>query len=262
MKIALCTTTIHPPHALKLQRKHSADVRFFVALDQKGPDLASMLEIENCAWLTPLCQMGWKCAHALPWNSLSRRNIAFLEALKWGAEAIVSWDCDNLPIDELYFNEFMAALYAPWNGLAVGSAAKMFTTAGGAVSSHAWFDPGNLLMPPTPHRGFPYRIKSKPIYGHAEDVKVGVAAGLVLGDPDIDATTRMVNAPDIKQASELGHAGVVVDLLKQWTVFNTQNTAVIAPLVPAWFLMPEVGRMDDIYASLIVQRSAREYGYQ
>src|SRR6266404_3488320 len=125
MKLALCTTTIHPPYALKLLRKHSGDVKFFVALDQKAPDLTSVFEIDNCVWLTPLCQMGWKCAHALPWNSLSRRNIAFLEALKWGAEAVISWDCDNLPMDELYFNNFNAALLPTWNGLIANVAAEM-----------------------------------------------------------------------------------------------------------------------------------------
>jgi hypothetical protein len=36
------------------------------------------------------------------------------------------------------------------------------------------------------------------------------------------------------------------------------NTAVIRELIPAWFMMPGVGRHDDIYASLIVQRVARE----
>ena len=58
----------------------------------------------------------------------------------------------------------------------------------------------------------------------------------------------------------LGATGVVVDLHTH-TVFNSQNTAVIRELIPAWFMMPGVGRHDDIYASLIVQRVARERGY-
>ena len=37
MKIALCTTTIHIPHALKLMREIGPDVRFFVAGDEKTP---------------------------------------------------------------------------------------------------------------------------------------------------------------------------------------------------------------------------------
>jgi hypothetical protein len=83
---------------------------------------------------------------------------------------------------------------------------------------------------------------------------------LVIGDPDIDATTRMELAPDIGQVHILGSAGVVVDR-DTWTVFNSQNTAVVRELLPAWFMMPGVGRHDDIYASLIVQRVARERGY-
>ncbi len=46
-----------------------------------------------------------------------------------------------------------------------------------------------------------------------------------------------------------------------WTVYNTQNTATVRDLVPAWFLGPELGRMDDIFASMIVQRVGRERDY-
>jgi hypothetical protein len=82
----------------------------------------------------------------------------------------------------------------------------------------------------------------------------------VLGDPDIDATTRMELRPDVAQVHMLGAAGVVVDP-HTWTVFNSQNTAMVRELIPAWFMMPGVGRHDDIYASLIVQRVARERGH-
>ena len=63
--------------------------------------------------------------------------------------------------------------------------------------------------------------------------------------------------PDIGAVHILGSTGVVVDS-HTWTVFNSQNTAVIRELIPAWFMMPGVGRHDDIYASLIVQRVMRE----
>lgn len=248
MRLALCTTTIHVPHALKLLRKCSSDVRFFVAFDKKSifPTKEDVLNLEDCEWLYPSTQGGkWKCSELLGWNTIARRNIAFLEALKWGADVIYSWDDDNIPVSIAHF-DLIEAAFDSFNGLKVGE--------------RPWFDPGWLLVPPTRHRGFPRDQINRCMARSGVDAKVGVAAGLVLGDSDIDATTRMEKAPDIGQVHLMGTFGVVVDL-NTWTVFNSQNTAIIRDLVPAFFLMPNVGRHDDIFASLIVQRVGRERGY-
>ncbi len=249
MKIALCTTTIHVPHALKLLRKCSADVHFFVAFDQNIEKGAIIMVEELGGKLVKPVMRGhpeWKCSQALGWNTIARRNIAFLEALKWGADLIVSWDDDNIPVSLDYFNRFAWAVGHPFNGLK-------------ASGYDNWFDPGFLLVPRTKHRGFPHDKPRMVTIDHVENARVGVAAGLVLGDPDIDATTRIATDPDIQSVSEIGRTGIVVDL-HTWTVFNSQNTAVVRELIPAWFMMPGVGRHDDIYASLIVQRVARERG--
>jgi hypothetical protein len=244
MKIALCTTTIHIPHALKLLRKCSAEVKFFVATDEKTPEEISGLGIANTVFVRAGNYGDWKCSEAIGWNTLARRNIAFLEALKWGADIIYSWDDDNIPTSSYHFVPFDG----PWafDGIDVGAP--------------DWFDPGFLLIPRTRHRGIPYGRLDAPRIGTVTGVKIGVMAGLVIGDPDVDATTRMELRPDIGQVHLLGQAGVIVDP-NTWTVFNSQNTAVIRELIPAWFMMPGAGRHDDIYASLIVQRVARERGY-
>jgi hypothetical protein len=256
MKIALATTTIHVPHALKLMRKCDPNVRFFVAMDEKTPfqaiaswdgtdsrDPRRDTPMSNTEWLAPVHQKKWKCSEAIGWNTLARRNIAFLEALKWGADVIYSWDNDNIPVDLDHFTQLEVLGGMLYDGVKVGN--------------YHWFDPGSLLIPHTRHRGFPYdmphRNKAEPVI----NAKVGVAAGLVIGDPDIDAVTRMEHRPDIGSVHILGSTGVVVDP-HTWTVFNSQNTAVVRELIPAWFMMPNVGRHDDIYASLIVQRVARE----
>ena len=245
MKIALCTTTIHIPHALKLMRKCSADVGFFVALDKKTPDEAVTLTYElNGSALTE-GNRAWKCSEAIGWNTLARRNIAFLEALKWGADVIYSWDNDNIPVSELHF--------VPFDSLWVFDGIKVFSPLG-------WFDPGTLLIPATRHRGYPHDISSMRYAEPITDAKVGVAAGLIIGDPDIDAVTRMEHRPDIGQVHLLGQTGVVVDP-HTWTVWNSQNTAVVRELIPAWFMAPGCQRHDDIFASLIVQRVMRERGY-
>lgn len=252
MKIALTTTTIHVPHALKLLRKCSLDVKFFVAGDCKTPhDEVFALLQDHChpaAYIdsVPTPYEGavpYKCSAFIGCNTLARRNIAFLEALKWGADVIYSWDDDNLPISDSHF-VFLNRLVGKYSGISVAGA-------------EGWFDPGQLLIPATRHRGIPY-ASPRSIYARsAVDASIGVAAGLVIGDPDIDATTRMEVRPDIGAVHALGSAGVVVQR-DNWTVFNSQNTAVVRELIPAWFMMPNTGRHDDIYASLIVQRVARE----
>lgn len=246
MKIALCTTVIHTPHALALLRNCSPEVRFFVAMDDKTPKAAYdfISELDNAQHYYH-GDGAWKCSKLIGFSTIARRNIAFLEALSWGADVIYSHDDDNLPIATDHF-DLIEAAFDPFNGIKMGE--------------RPWFDPGWLLVPPTRHRGFPRDQTNRCMAHSGVDAKVGVAAGLVIGDPDVDAVTRMEHAPDIGGVHLLGQTGVVVDL-NTWTVFNSQNTAVIRDLVPAWFLMPNVGRHDDIYASLIVQRVARERGY-
>src|SRR6266851_8561961 len=181
MKIALCTTTIHVPHALKLMRKCSADVRFFIACDKKTPDKNEMPETTNTVYFWPSSQEKWKCSEAIGWNTLSRRNIAFLEALKWGADVIYSWDNDNLPADLDHFTHFE----------------RWWSSGINIASETGWFDPGSLLIPATRHRGFPHNKPVSKMASPVIDAPIGVAAGLVIGDPDIDAVTRMEHSADI-----------------------------------------------------------------
>ena len=252
MKIALITTTVNVPTVLALYRKLGPDVAFFVAADEKTPLEAYEFcaSIPNCEIYSPDRQrdLGYACSELLGWNCVERRNIALLEAVKSKADIIVTVDDDNAGFDWGYFEKMNDALdnARPWFGLK-------------ASSPTGWFDPGALLVPQTKHRGFPISVPSRPVFEPVIDAKIGVAQGLCLGDPDIDAVTRIATAPIIHSVSELGRAGIVVDN-KCWTVFNTQNTAFIRELAPAMFQPPGTGRYSDIYASLITQRVMRERG--
>lgn len=269
MKIALCTTTIHVPHALKLMRKCSADVEIFVAIEatcaaDKIIDVVESKEVLGRAVTRGTHPPnGWKCSESIGWNTLARRNIAFLEALKWGADVIYSWDNDNIPIGTDHFDvlhelfEFRRSRVVDNWMHSPGDPVKFSGIK--VAGDNGWFDPGTLLIPATRHRGFPHAILRSKLAQPVVNARIGVAAGLVIGDPDIDATLRLERSPDIGAVHLLGQTGVVVDL-QNYTVFNSQNTAVIRELIPAWFMMPGVGRHDDIYASLIVQRVARERG--
>jgi len=248
MKVALCTTTIHVPHALKLMRKCDPNVRFFVAVDEKTPGEVHRFvdEIDNAQHYYH-GDGNWKCSRAIGFNTLARRNIAFLEALAWGADVIYSWDDDNLVIGTDHFGLIGMAINCWFNGLQV-------------TGAEGWFDPGQLLIPRTRHRGFPHARLSHPHVSSIVDARIGVAAGLVIGDPDIDATTRMEIRPDIGAVHIIGQVGVVVER-DTWTIWNSQNSAVIRELIPAWFMAPCCGRHDDIFASQVVQRVMRDRGY-
>lgn len=250
MKFALVTTTINVPHVLKLYRACTTDVRFFVVGDRKTPKEAYefALTLDNTQISMPESGHQWKCSELIGFNCIQRRNIGFLEALKWGASAVLSIDDDNIPLHALsFFKDLRAVLEGRFDGV-------------GARGEYHWIDPGQYLRPPAKHRGFPNSVTHEAVYQPIVGAKVGVAAGMCLGDPDIDATTRMVNAPDVQQVSQLVENGIVAHH-QTWTVFNSQNTAILREFLPAWFMWPGVGRHDDIYASLVVQRVMRERNY-
>lgn len=255
-KIALVTTTINVPEVLALYRALGPDVHFYIVGDRKTPDeqvVDFLLDIPNHSYYGADLLNDYKCAKYIGWNSIQRRSLGYLEALRDGADVILAWDDDNIAVDRAYFKNIQT-VFEPG---AVFDGPMLSNTQG-------WVDPGQLLVPQTKHRGFPYDVKSEIEVSHAVGAKVGVAAGLVLGDPDCDAVTRMTMAPIVHSVSELGRAGVVVEPTCH-TVFNSQNSAFLRELVPAMFLWPphsqltsHGSRYDDIYASLVAQRIMRE----
>lgn len=255
MKTALITTTINVPTVLKLYRQHGPDVKFFIALDENSDfsGIAKAPQIPNCSWLTPDWQKKWKCSPLIGFRNIQRRNLALLEAVEWGADIIVSIDDDNIPIGDggvggPYFWWFQRLLGAygdhPFNGAKVSSPT-------------GWFDVGTLLAPASPHRGFPHDVESQTVVSHVVGAKVGAAAGIVLGDPDVSAVTRMALAPEVHRVSQILESGIAVDPSTH-TVFNSQNSAIIRELAPAWGMVPFVQRYDDILASLVCARVMRQ----
>jgi hypothetical protein len=249
MKTALITTCIRPPRVLELMRGYDPNVKFFVAGDKKS-DTAEMREwangVGNTEYLSPEDQLKYKCSGVIGWHCIQRRNIALLEALRWGAECIISWDDDNLGFNDSYFWEFQKRFRVSFKGFEVSS-------------RQGWV---NQYGPNFKHRGFPVDIRlGRQKISAVVNVKVGVVAGLCLGDPDIDAYTRMALAPNIGTVDEISKAGFVV-APECKCVFNTQNTAYLRQFAPAMFCAPGVGRHDDILASLVTQRMMRNVDYR
>jgi len=253
-EMALITTTINTAEVLKLYRMMNPDIHFFITGDTKSPhgklkQLVKDLGNAHYYDVEDQKKLGYKSSEVIGWNTIRRRNIALLEALRHGADKIVTLDDDNIPMSTSYFLEFDFLLSEGFDGLM-------------ASTRKGWFNIGDYFSPKIYHRGFPleYRQIEREIqFIPVVKKKIGVAAGLWFGDPDIDAMDRITNQPMVHQISQILHGGVVVEE-GIFSPFDSQNTAFVRQLAPL-MMMLEVGRYDDIWASYLTQRVMHERGF-
>jgi hypothetical protein len=257
MRTALICTTIHVPSVLALYRAHDPDVRFFVSGDVKTSNeaVAFCAGLGNCIFITHDANLNreYKCESLIGKNTISRRNIALLEALKWGAELIVSIDDDNIPLGAAYFDCYRFSFSGNYAGLK----AQPFGN---------WFDPGRLSFPRdrsgVSQRGFPSQCwTGSPRITSVVGAKIGVAQGTILFDPDTSAVDRISQHPEVHQVSELLRAGIVTDPCECYAPINTQNLAFVRELAPCFLMVPFYKRFDDIFGGFVAQRIMREHGY-
>ena len=259
---ALTTTTIYRPDLLwdyaRDAKAHSRDIKIVVAGDLKTPPAAA----ELCAriaretgveseYLCPAEQNALLAPHPqlalhLPWNSVQRRNAAFLRAWRDGADIIVAIDDDNFLADADYFGAH----------LIVGQKTEIDCIG----KSGEWVNICQFLREADGRKFFPrgYSQKARllphnpPVF-HREKSAIAVNAGLWLGDPDIDAVTRLSAPIDAISCERKDNFALAKGA---WTPFNSQNTALVREAMPAYFMSPYVGRYDDIWASYICKRIA------
>lgn len=248
MKFAVITTTIGVPKVLELYNP----VDCYVTGDLKTPPETADFcnDFAHIYYFSPEKQreLAYKCCALVGWNTIGRRNIALLEALKDGATHIYTIDDDNIPMGNsnwLFLKDFL------------GLRAEYLPTLGS--NRQKWFDVGQYLIPQARHRGFPISERHREYFQPVTNAKIGVWAGICLGDPDISAVDRISQAPIVHSVHEILKQGIVVDP-NGTTVFNSQNTIFLRELAPAMFMLPGVGRYDDIFASIICQRVMRERG--
>lgn len=247
MRIALITTTINVPRVLAHYRKLGPEVRFFVAADHKTPCDALSTVDANTTWLSLAKQADWNCSELIGWNTDSRRNIAVLEAVKWGADVIVSIDDDMLPQSEDFFWNIIVTMQQQFSGLQLGA-------------PEMWFDAGQYTMPPARQRGLPTGPTDSRSYDFVTDVKIGAMQGIILGVPDTDAATTISNNPFVTNATDVLKNGFVVNPASH-AVFNSQITAFRREFAPAFAQFYKwQGRNTDLFASLIMRRVMREHG--
>lgn len=242
--LGVVSTSIHSEPAAYEQWARMG--KLIVAGDvNSSPRLAEYVRELGGQYLTPVEQDRFAFSEAIGWRSIQRRNAAIMEALRQGCKFIVTVDDDNFPVGrpEAWANAHITEL----------THRKVETTVGSATN---YLNPGVFCLPRFHARGVPYGIDtdSPVIQVETRNIRVVVSQAQVLGDPDCDAVERMVNAPHITvvQADSVVSPGV-------YAPFNSQATMWAADWAPVMAVMPGIGRYDDILASFIFNRLAREY---
>lgn len=242
MKKAIVTTTINKPTEAIMKFCEIAreqDWKFFIIGDQKTPhELYVKLEDDNVEYWAPQFQEKHfsELSEALEWNTIQRRNIGFIVAYNWGADVIATVDDDNIPLEHWGENLYVNT---------------QVTTDVYEVTGYPVFDPLSVSMCNNLwHRGYPIELlsgKNDVTTKEKETRTVLVQADLWTGDPDIDAICRIAYHPQVHTLIKGNFYG---DPL---VPFNSQNTFLSRTVFPTYFLFPGIGRMDDIWASYILQ---------
>jgi hypothetical protein len=271
---AIVVTTINDgrfiPVYLSNLREHGhlADTRLYVVGDRKTPSScraaseAARREGMDCVYLGVEEQIAFLREHPgidriVSWNTDNRRNVGFVMALRDGAEAIISIDDDNLP--------------CPGQDFVGGHAVTGRNIEAPEISaSNGWYNLFDALdtVPAIPMwpRGYPYRLRGpQEVRSRPARATVHVNAGLWLGDPDVDAITRIAIHPDVKRM-KLERSLLARDT---YSPINTQNTAIHREAMPAYYylLMHEpmhgsrLNRFGDIWSGYFVQKCAKTLQY-
>lgn len=185
----------------------------------------------------------------IPFNCIQRRNVSILKAYERGAEMIVTIDDDNFIAQKNYFKSHDI----------VGKEVELKTIS----SDNSWLNVCQWLTDENSrkfyHRGYSFlhRQKDGKLTETMQKGKVIVNAGLWLGDPDLDAVTRIgtpINVVEYQRPDNFALANGT------YSPFNSQNTAIHRSIIPAYFLCSGIGRYDDIWASYVIRRIADHFG--
>jgi len=179
-------------------------------------------------------------------------------ALDRGADVLISIDDDNYVLDDVDF---------AGEHLVTGTEVELEAL----ESSDRWFNICSMLHSSTKDeifpRGFPYfarrneRTISREKAGAA---RVAINAGLWLSDPDVDAMTRLTQAPRI--ASAVPHSiGLGPGT---WTPINTQNTSIARDAIAAYYYVKmgfslgglRIDRYGDILSGYLIAKCVKTRG--
>ena len=258
-KYALVTTTIFVPKLLdeyaKDFKKYNRDTIFIVIGDKKTPPETAEYCVElaerqgiTVEYFSPERQEEYlskwpDLRDHIQWNCIMRRNVGILYAYELGCESIATIDDDNF---------LVAGDYLGTHAIDTEIEVTEIT------SNTNWMNVCSALQEvenrPFYHRGFPLEMRLEEQRQEVpKTITPAVSAGLWLGDPDIDALTRLYNLTNPIDAVALKDERRLTPAKGTWAPFNSQNTAIARRVIPGYFLSPKVGRYDDIWASYIVK---------
>jgi len=185
----------------------------------------------------------YRYSRLAPVRNYCRKNFAYLEAIKRGADIIVETDDDNIP-DTTFFQP------------RVLSKQRKVVDAPGWVNVFKYFTESELIWP----RGFNLeKAKDKVIPFddlRFEIINCPIQSGMVNGDPDVDAIYRLLFPPMFT----FEHTQREVALSNRSVcTFNTQNTTFFREAFPLLYQpATPMFREADIVRSLVIQRLLRE----
>lgn len=234
MKKVIVTTTINPPTEAIKRFQELKDWELVVVADKKTP---LNYKLKRGIFIT--CEMQEKYDRKLSgligWNCIQRRNFGFLWAKDLRADIIAVVDDDNIPYKwwgkELLVEKKIEANYYE-------TLLPAFDPVGATNEKKLW------------HRGYPLQLLSQRNYKKKKKKTVApdIQADFWNGDPDIDAICRMEHDPDVKFQNK--YFPIASNKISP---FNSQNTFLTKKILQHYFLLPGIGRMDDIWASYYVQ---------
>jgi hypothetical protein len=268
MKTTIVTTTINIPvllldYARNARRYGHTDVDILVIGDRKSPPetaafCQSVDRICPCVYLDIPAQEERMAAFPELWrhirfDCIQRRNIGMLLAYRNGADIAIAIDDDNFVT-----NQDFVGLHG-----VVGTSREMAIHA----STSGWLNVCGFLEADGNarfyHRGYPRKMRWTEdkhfVTTQRARRRIAVNAGFWLDNPDIDALTRMERQPVVRGFQSSWAGNIALDP-GTWSPFNSQNTAIMREVLPAYFLSPYTGRYDDIWASYIVNRIAEHFG--
>lgn len=250
MRKAIATTTINAPTvAIEafVDIAEKDDWHIFIAGDLKTPhkEYFALEQLsDRVTYLHPETQVArWgRLSNLIGWNCIQRRNMAIMAAFEDHADVIALVDDDNIPLKGWGRN------------LTIGREVEcdVYSTFGMPA-----FEPMRGGGTRSWHRGFPIQLldvlrtewaKNGGQPSGEAKIKPLVQADLWLGEPDVDAVCRIAaNQRDAGRHEGRPFVG------EEPGPFNSQNTFISREVLPAYFLFPGVGRMDDIWASYVTQ---------
>lgn len=208
---------------------------FLLAGDSKGP---TDFTLEGCRFLSIETQRksGFALADVCREKSYTRKNLAYLEAMRGGADVVVETDDDNHPLEVF------------WEARNQNAQAREVRH-DGWVNAYSYFT-DDFIYP----RGMPlsHARDTAPAAGPVVPVSSPIHQGLADQDPDVDAVYRMLFPLPFSFAAERGSV-----LLEPgaWCPFNSQNTTFFKNAFPLLYLPAHCSfRMTDIWRSFVAQR--------